>query len=144
LIKRFFARWRPRHLLLAWCAYWMGLILVTLNPLLRALWRISKEDAHGRVNGGFMDGVFQLNVIESGQTTWSGSISFLHLTLLVAVPPLVIWLAWVIGSSRTNNADEIRRQNQEAQRELHGTEPRIGIIDTSSSSPSKRRVREES
>ena len=144
MIKRFFARWRPRHLLLAWCAYWVGLILVTLHSLLPVLWRISNEDAHGRVNAGFGDAGFQLTVFESGQTTFSGSISFLHLTLLVAVPPLIIWLAWLIGSSRTNNAEVIRQSNQKAQRELHGTEPRLGIIDTSTSSTSKRRVREES
>ena len=144
MIRKFFARWRPRHLLLAWIAYWIALVLVTLHPLLHALSRISREDAHGSVNAGFGDGLLKVNVIEGGQTTWTGSISFLHLVLLVTIPPLVLWLGWVIGASRTNNADEIGRQNQTAQRELHGTEPRIGIIDTSSSSPSKRRVREES
>jgi hypothetical protein len=48
------------------------------------------------------------------------------------------------GSARTNNAGVIALKNDKARRELDAAEPRIGIIDTSTSSTSKRRAREES
>jgi hypothetical protein len=44
------------------------------------------------------------------------------------------------GSARTNNADEMRR-NSKAGRPLHSAEPRMGIVDTSTS---KRKAPEES
>lgn len=105
---------------------------------------MSQHDTHGSANGSVTDGIISANISESGQTMWSGSISFTHLVLLVAIPPLVLWIVWLLGTSRTNNAGEIEREKRMKQRGLNAPEPRIGIIDTSSSSTSKRRVREES
>jgi hypothetical protein len=144
LIRTFFDRWRPKHLLIAWCLYWSGLVVVKLGPAILAGWQMSQRATHGDANVSVNDGVISASIAESGRTTWSGSISFVHLALLLAIPPLVLWLVWFLGSSRTNNAVERELKNQTSGRELHGTEPRIGIIDTSSSSPSKRRAREES
>jgi hypothetical protein len=121
----------------------VALLLVKLGRPMLAAWRLSQNTEHGTVNAGFNNGIISATIAESGTTRWSGSISFLHLTLLVTIPPLILWVVWLVSSSRTNNAGEIRRENQMTQRELHGTESRIGI-DTSSTSPSKRRVREES
>lgn len=109
-----------------------------------AAWQMSQHDTHGSANAGVTDGMISATISESGHTMWSGSISFTHLVLLVAIPPLVLWIVWLLGTSRTNNAGEIGLKNRMGQRELNATEPRIGIIDTSSPSTSKRRVREES
>lgn len=144
MIRSFFARRRPGQVLLAWCVYWVGLILVKLGPALPILWRMTRPDAHGSANAGVNGGIVSATISDSGNAVWTGSISFLHLTLLLTIPPLVIWLVWLVGSSRTNNADEIGLKNETRQRELHGTEPRIGIVETSSTSPSKLREREES
>jgi hypothetical protein len=144
VIRSFFSRWRPTHLLLAWCLYWAALIAVRLGPAIMAAWRMSQRDTHGSANASVTDGIIRANISESGHATWSGSISFTHLVLLVAIPPLVLWIVWLLGTSRTNNAGEIERKNRMKQRELNAPEPRIGIIDTSSLSTSKRRVREES
>jgi hypothetical protein len=133
-------RWRPRHLLLAWCAYWTGLVLVALWPAITALWRMSRPGRHGSVSAGFGDGVLTATISDAGQTMWSGSISFLMLSLLVAIPPLLLWLAWLARSSRMNNADENALNARARQRELQAKETRIGIVDTSTS---KRRSREE-
>lgn len=139
-----FHRWRPRHLLLAWSAYWVALVLVALSPALIAAWRLSRQpDGHGSANLSFANGTLSANIVEAGRTTWAGSIAVLTLGLLVAVPPLFLWLVWLAGSPRTNNADEIELKNEKGRLELHATEPRIGIID-SSSSTSKRRAREDS
>ena len=100
-----FRRWRPRHLLLAWSAYWVGLVLVTLWPAIAAGWRMSQQaGGHGSANASMTDGILSANIVEAGHTTWAGSISVLTLAFLVAVPPLLLWLAWLAGSSRTNHA----------------------------------------
>jgi hypothetical protein len=134
------SRWRPRHLFLAWCAYWTGLVLVTLSPAISTLWRMSRPGQHGSASAGFGDGRISATISDAGQTMWSGSISFLMLSLLVAIPPLLLWLAWLASSSRTNNADENALSTRAEQRQLQAKEPRIGIVDTSTS---KRRSREE-
>jgi hypothetical protein len=54
--------------------------------------------------------------------------------------PFSSWLVWLTGSSRTNNADGNALKSQLGQSELHATESRIGIVDTSTS---ERRAREE-
>jgi hypothetical protein len=103
---------------------------------------------HGSANVSFANGTLTASIVEAGRTTWAGSIAILTLGLLVAVPPLLLWLVWLAGLPRTNNADEIdlkneNLNNEKRRSELHATEPRIGIID-SSSSTSKRRAREDS
>jgi hypothetical protein len=60
--------------------------------------------------------------------------------LLVAMPPLLLWLVWLVGTSRTNNADSSAAKPVRLQ-ELYSTDSRTEFIE---SSPSKRPVREES
>lgn len=140
-----FRRWRPRHLLLAWSAYWVGLVLVKLGPAIVAGWRLSQQaGGHGSVNASMTDGILSANIIEGGHTTWAGSISVLTLAFLAAVPPLLLWLAWLADSSRTNHAGGKSVKNEKRPGELHAEEMRIGIIESSTSSTSKRRAREES
>src|SRR5712672_1249743 len=138
-----FKRWKPWQLLLAWSGYWVALALVTLGPALVAGWRMSQRpDGHGSANASMANGILSANIVDSGRTAWAGSISILTLALLVALPPLLIWLVWLAGSSRTMHADDIAA-GRKTKRELSAAEPRIGIIETSTST-STRRAREES
>ena len=133
--------WRPRHLLAAWCAYWAGLALITLWPAIAAGWRISQQvHSQGTVSGSFGDKGITAIVSESGKTTWTGSISVVHLALLIAGPPLLLWLIWLMRASRTNNAER-SSIGSKALREPYAPDPRAGTTD---SSTSKRPVREES
>jgi hypothetical protein len=133
--------WRPRNLLLAWCAYWVALLLITLGPAIRAGWRMAQvPNSHGTVAVSLTDGVFLGTIGESGRTTWSGSVSLLTLALLVAIPPLLLWLVWLIGTSRTNNAGS-SAANQVGRQQLYATDSRTEFNE---SSPSRRRAREES
>jgi hypothetical protein len=136
-------RWRPRHLLLAWCAYWLGLILVTLWPAILAGWRLSDEHGHGSASAGVADGVLSAKIIDSGQVLWTGSISLSALALLLALPPLALWLVWFIASSRTNNAGEMGPANRTKQGELLGSDRTPGMT-KSFSQTSNRQRREES
>lgn len=134
-------RWRPRYLLLAWTAYWTGLALGTMWPAIAAGWRMAGQpNGHGSVSGGIADGIVSATITNSGKTVWAGSISLLTLSLLVTIPPLLLWLAWLVGSSRTNNADVSTLKAPARQSELYPRESRIGIVDTSIS---KRRARKE-
>jgi threonine/homoserine/homoserine lactone efflux protein len=135
-------KWRPHHLLLSWCAYWVVLVLVKLGPAFLAGWRMSQQpQGKGDVSVGMGNGTITATIADAGRTTWAGSISVLTLALLIAGPPLVLWLAWLVGSSRTNNAEKNRAEPEKMQRELDATDSRAGIID---SSTLKRRAREES
>ena len=135
------SRWRPRHLLLAWLAYWIGLILATLGPAIAAMVRLSQDpNSHGSASASFANDVISLTVSQAGAPTYSGSASLLVIVMLAAGPPLIIWLAWLVAASRTNNAGESAVRTN-SRNELHAAEPRIGIVDASNS---KRSALEES
>ena len=135
-------RWRPRHLVLSWCAYWIALVLAKLGPALVAGWRVSQVPAgHGSMNASMGDGNISATIVEAGRTTWSGSMSILNLTLLIAVPPLVLWLVWLLGPSRTNNADQTELDARAKWGTLHARGSRPETIDVSTS---KRDAREHS
>lgn len=136
-------RWRPRHLLLAWSAYWIALILVTLWPAIAAGWRLSRANGHGSFNAGVTDGVFSATLVDGGQTVWTGAISLSTLALLIALPPLAIWLVWFAMSSRTNNAEVIASTSQSKPRELAGSDRTPGMTEPFSQTSIRQR-REES
>ena len=140
-MKRPSRRWGIRHLLLAWAGYWVGLVLVTLLPAIKAILAVSGPDGRGSVSAGFADDVLNLTVKQAGVTTWTGSISFLSLVLLTAGPPLLIWVAWLVGASRTNNADDAAVRTTTPRNELYAADPRTGIVDASKP---KRSALEES
>jgi hypothetical protein len=90
------------------------------------------------------DGILTANIVESGHATWAGSISVLTLAFLIAGPPLLLWLAWMARSSRTNHAEGKAVKNQNIMTELRAAERRNGIVESPTSSTLKRRAREES
>jgi hypothetical protein len=126
-------RWRPRHLLLSWCVYWIGLGLFTLRPAIDAALKLSRQSgSHGTAVVSFDNSVLSASITEGGRALWSGSITLLSLALLLAGPPLLLWLVWLFSASRTNNADPLLTNHPRA-REIHAAEPRNGIVDTSTS-----------
>ena len=130
-----FRRWRPRHILLAWSVYWLGLVLVKLWPAILAGWGMSQQaNSHGSANASMTDGILSADIVEAGHTTWAGSISVLTLPFLIAGPPLLLWLAWLAESSRTNHAEGKPVKDEKKVSELHAAEPRIGITESSTSS----------
>jgi hypothetical protein len=136
------AWWRPRNLLLAWCAYWVTLVVVGLGPAIAVGWRLSHDpESHGNAAIKFGNGIVNATISEPGRSSWGGSISVLTLALLVAIPPLLLWLVWLVGTSRTNNAGRDAANADPQQRELYATDSRTQTFE---SSTSRRRAREES
>lgn len=94
-------RWKPRHLLAAWSAYWAGLAAVTLGPAFVQIWRVTQgADNTGSVSAGITNGIAKLEIIERGATIWTGSAELSTILALVALPPLALWAVWVVRRPR--------------------------------------------
>jgi len=89
-------RWRPRQLLLAWVAYWVGLAAVTLGPAVPAILRATSADAKGSITGSAGDQGISLTVLADGGTAWTGSASITSIVLWIVGPPLLLWLIWFV------------------------------------------------
>jgi hypothetical protein len=98
-------RWRARHLLAAWSAYWAGLAAVTLAPAARALARLTGPGEHGSAAASFDDGMLELTIASPGAPSWVGAVPVGELALWVAVPPLVLWLLWLLRRPRGGPAE---------------------------------------
>ena len=95
-----FSRWRAGHLLLGWCGYWLALLVALLAPMIPPLWRVTRPDAHGSVSASAGDGVLKVVFTEGASTAWTGEIRILTLTLLIGVPPLILWMLWLRAHRR--------------------------------------------
>jgi len=93
------SHWHPRHLLGAWIAYWIFVVLVGLGPAIPLIWRISRAGGHGVITGGAADGAITF-AITSGASAWTRSLSYGALTLLLVVPPILLWVAWAAARPR--------------------------------------------
>jgi hypothetical protein len=94
-------RRRLRHLILAWLAYWALLALITLGPAGLAIYRaMIGPDTGNSVSAGFGDSGINLTVVEQGTTTWTGSTDLVTLALLIAGPPILILVGWLLWSGR--------------------------------------------
>jgi hypothetical protein len=97
----FLSRWRPTHLLLAWAGYWVLLLIAAVGPALPAILRATRApNNHGEINVSLGDAGFSLVVKELGRVTWSGSIHFLPAVLWIALPPLALWVLWLLARPR--------------------------------------------
>ncbi len=91
----FIRRLRPRHLYAAWCVWWL-ILLLQLTPAFVAIWKATNAGpGTGEFGISFDNGILKIAVHVASQEIYAGSISFLRLALLVALPPLAMWLVWV-------------------------------------------------
>lgn len=99
-------RWRPRHLLFAWIAYWVVLLLVALGPaIVAALPVIGDEKGHGSINASFGSAGFSLTILRGSATVWQREASLLSIALWIAGPPLLLWLAWMWRRARETTTE---------------------------------------
>lgn len=103
-------RWRPIHLLGSWVVYWIALATVALTPAVGAVRRLaSSPENRGTVDFGYDDGQLHLKVVESGETLYTGHASLLTTTLLIAGPPLLLWLVWLLTRPKRGAAEAAER-----------------------------------
>jgi hypothetical protein len=100
------SRWRPWHLIVAWIAYWIALIVVGLGtPLRMILGGLAAPPGQGAVNASFSDGMVSL-VVKAGASSYTGSASLLSVALWVAIPPLLLFVLWAATRSSPAAARE--------------------------------------
>ena len=100
----FLSRWRPQHLLGAWAAYWVGLAGATLGGAVAAGWRVTHlPQGQGNISLSYDDGLVRL-VMAGGDTAWTGTTSLGTLAFWLAVPPLLLWLVWILAQRRPASA----------------------------------------
>lgn len=89
-----------RGLVGTWVGYWVVAGAIKLGPAIAAIWRATRADHHGTVSAGYNDGLFTLNVIDQGATTYNGSVAPLVLAAWIAGPPLLSLIAWLMTRKR--------------------------------------------
>jgi hypothetical protein len=100
-------RWRASHLLWTWAVYWLALAAVTLGPLVRAAWRVTRAGAaHGTVSASVGGGLLRavVSTAEGGGHSWTASAHVGAVTFWIAVPPLLIWALWLASRPRQPDA----------------------------------------
>jgi hypothetical protein len=117
-------RWKPGQLLLGWAAYWAGLVAVTLSPAIAATWRATRlPEGHGSVSASFGDGGLSYTVIEDGVKTWVGTTPVTTALLWVVVPPLLLWLVWLIVRERPATRGSLAAESSAAGALAEGSAP---------------------
>ena len=125
-------RWKPGQLLLGWAAFWGGLVGVALSPAIGATWRATHlPEGHGSVSASFNDATLSYTVIEDGEKTWVGTTSVTTALLWVVVPPLLLWLVWLI----------VRKRPDTGVRSVGGAASAAGALPEGSASAEEWRVR---
>lgn len=95
-----FSRWRHRHLLAAWVAYWAALVAVRLGGAVASVLAVSGPNGHGSASAGFGNNGVTFTVVKGTATVWAGASSFAAIALWVAGPPLVLWVVWMLSRPR--------------------------------------------
>jgi hypothetical protein len=90
------SRWRAKHLLAAWFAYWFALLAVTMSSAFVAALRVmNAPGGHGKIDVSSDGGSLVARISGEG-VAWSGSTSLTAAALWIAGPPLLLWLGWLL------------------------------------------------
>jgi len=96
-------RWKAGSLLAAWVAYWAALVSVSIGPGLLKAWRLARAPgSRGSMSASFDDGRLLLGVHDAGGAAgvWSFNTSMLTAIAWIAIPPLVLWVLWLVSRPR--------------------------------------------
>jgi threonine/homoserine/homoserine lactone efflux protein len=106
------ARRSLRHLVASWVGYWAVLAAVTLTPAAIALWRVSRNGAKGDASVALGDAGLRATISLGGVTQWDHTVSLATFVLYVAGPPLLLWVGWLLSTSREGSAEENEQPQQ--------------------------------
>ena len=98
--------WSVGKLFASWIGYWILLIAIGLGRAIGPIQEATRGAPDtGSVNVSFGSDGFALNVLKAGATIYSVSVHLLPLALLVAGPPLLLWVLWFASRSRRDIPD---------------------------------------
>jgi hypothetical protein len=92
-------RWRLSGLLVGWAAYWVTIAAVKMGPALRAI-RDARRGEGGTVQIEGGDGGLVTTVTKHGIETYSGTMTLFDIVVWGALPPLLLWAAWMWANAR--------------------------------------------
>jgi hypothetical protein len=91
------SNWRPRHLLAAWVTYWIAAVCWTLGPTLLKVWQITRRsDIKSSASVSLGNEGLHIDISQAATSVWSVSASVGEIVALVTVPPLLLWVAWLL------------------------------------------------
>jgi hypothetical protein len=99
---------------MAWSAYWVALALWGIGTALPTIWRLTRPESHGSTSLSFGNGAFHFIVLEGTTTVWRGDIGLQTLALLVAIPPLALWMLWLLAAHRRGQGAAANLEEGEA------------------------------
>lgn len=93
----FLNNWRAKHLAAGWAAYWLVLATVKLGPAIATGWRLTRGDDTGQntISFAFSNTTLNLSMSERGNPVYSASASLTEIALWIAVPPVLLLIAWL-------------------------------------------------
>lgn len=93
--------WKARHLLGIWSAYWVALLVAAALPAARVVVPLLQDPrSHGSVSMRYAEGSLAFTATRSATEVWIGSVSLVAAALWIALPPLALWLAWLVRRPR--------------------------------------------
>jgi hypothetical protein len=94
--------WRsPRALLAGWALYWIALLAVGGRLVARMVhFASTAPKGTASVKATFDNGAIHLVALSDGRPVMGGAMGILTLALLVAVPPLLMWVLWLAWPAR--------------------------------------------
>ena len=133
-------RWKPGTLLATWIAYWAMLIGVTIGPGLLKAWRLTRAPgSHGRMSASLDNGRLLFDVNEAaGAGAWAFHTSVAATVAWIAIPPLALWLLWLISRPRRDTF------HQPDPAMLHAPQSEAAVPDGASSRRATERVERRS
>jgi hypothetical protein len=95
-------RWKAGTMLATWVAYWAALVGVTLGSGLLGAWRLTRTPgSHGTMSASFDNGKLLFTVNDAvGAGAWSFGTSVAAAVAWIAVPPLALWVLWLMSRPR--------------------------------------------
>ena len=100
------ARWKAWHLVGAWLGYWAVLAAVTLTPAAIAIWKLSQAGMKGNASINAGDGGLHAIISTPSSTLWEATVPLATVVLAIVLPPLVLWVCWLLSTSASRDAVE--------------------------------------
>jgi hypothetical protein len=91
-------KWRLRHLLISWFAYWAAIVTVKLGSAIAAASTATSGPDDGLSSMGFnwsSGAGLHLEIQRAGETLWAGTTTIAAVVGWAVIPPLILWIIWL-------------------------------------------------
>jgi len=128
-------RWKAGSLLASWIAYWAGLVGISVGSGLWKAWQLTRQPGvRGTISASLDDGRLLLSVHPASDAAgaWTFNTSVATALAWIAVPPLALWILWLMSRPRRS------AQPQEEVSMLDAPEPTAPVSRHQEGTPVRR------